>query len=380
MDTIDSLTNGQLGTFVDAIKNKEGKVEKIILKLDKTDAGRHNRDQNPQLVKKYPGCVFIQRVSLQYSTTKKYVESSSKATLIQFPIRLAFAITAHKIQGSSIPFPTTVAMDIDSCFQAGQAYVMLSRVQQLKQVFIVDKISERKFMMSEKAFNELQRLEKISFNRNPRTWNKNQEWVLKIASLNCAGLKAHLEDIKMDFKLLLADILLLQETSLGEEDSTYFDLPSHPVCLHVRKGNGKSVSLYLKEQYDREITHVADAFQIAKISLKGINIVNVYRSSTSSRSELCDKLEELIGSTDESLIFGDFNICGQREKTNSVGRLLDTLGYQQIVKEATHIRGRQIDHLYVKNDSMIEVEDLERYTPYYTDHDALLLSAAIKVN
>ena len=40
IDTIDSLTNGQLGVFVDELKNKEGKVIKLILKLDKTEAGQ----------------------------------------------------------------------------------------------------------------------------------------------------------------------------------------------------------------------------------------------------------------------------------------------------------------------------------------------------
>ena len=100
-------------------------------------------------------------------------------------------------------------MDIGSCFTAGQAYVMLSRVQQLSQVFIVDKLKENKIMMSSDALDELQRLEDISWNRNPRIWMKEQHVVFKIASMNCAGLKAHFKDIQADERLLKADVLLL---------------------------------------------------------------------------------------------------------------------------------------------------------------------------
>jgi hypothetical protein len=58
-------------------------------------------------------------------------------TLVQFPIKLAHAITAYKIQGQTIPKPLKVAFDIDSIFEEAQGYVMLSRVQELKQIFIL---------------------------------------------------------------------------------------------------------------------------------------------------------------------------------------------------------------------------------------------------
>ena len=64
----------------------------------------------------------------------------------------------------------------------------------------------------------------------------------------------------------------------------------------------------------------------------------------------------------------------QSEKNNSIERCLQGHGLKQIVKEATHIRGRMIDHIYLKNHANEAVVDLERYSPYYTDHDALLLT------
>ena len=90
---------------------------------------------------------------------------------------------------------------------------MLSRVQCLDQVVIVGKFEEKKLMMSAKALEELQRLESLSLNRNQGVWMM-PSGNLKIASVNCAGLKAHIEDIRVDRRLLNADIVLLQETSL----------------------------------------------------------------------------------------------------------------------------------------------------------------------
>ena len=374
LDTVDSLTNGQLGTFVDAIKNKDGKVEILILKLDKPGAGRNNNEQNPQLNKKYPQCVFIKRVSIQYCITKRFVEASSKATLIQFPIRLAYAITAHKVQGSSIPYPTRVAMDISSCFTAGQAYVMLSRVQCMDQVFIVDELKENKIKMSNDALNELQRLEDISINRKPRIWMSESQGVLRICSMNCAGFCAHFKDIQADERLLKADILLFQETSLNVDDQHDFVIVSHPVQFHVKNGRGKGVSVFMKQRYSEKTWCNKEGFQIAKITLNRLNILNVYRSSSVSAGDFCDKLKEFLASTEKQLVFGDFNVCGQREKTTKIPSFLSQLRFTQLVTEATQIQGRQIDHIYVGNELKSDVLDVERYSMYYTDHDALMLT------
>ena len=375
LDTVDSLTNGQLGTFIDAVKNKEGKVEILILKLDKPGAGRHNSEQNPHLRKKYPECVFIKRVSIQYCITKRFVEASSKATLIQFPIRLAYAITAHKVQGSSIPYPTKVAMDISSCFTAGQAYVMLSRVQCMDQVFIVDELKETKIMMSNDALEELKRLEEISVNRNPRIWmDEEKDGVLRISSMNCAGLRAHFEDIKADERLLRADILLLQETSLTNDDQNSFEIMSHPVHFHVMDGRGKGISVYMKRRFTEKTWCIKEGFQIAKISLDNLDILNVYRSSTASTIVFCSKLMEFLAPAKKTLIFGDFNVCGQREMKSKIPMFLSSHRFNQIISEATQIQGRQIDHIYVKNEMKKDIIDVERYSSYYTDHDALLLT------
>ena len=91
---------------------------------------------HPGLAGRYPNCVFVERVTNQYTLRKKSGEVGTTATVMQFPVKLAFAITSHKIQGQTIPWPISVVLDLNSIFEDAQAHVMLSRVQRLQQVYI----------------------------------------------------------------------------------------------------------------------------------------------------------------------------------------------------------------------------------------------------
>ena len=245
--------------------------------------------------------------------------------------------------------------------------------------FLTLPLKEAKIMMSNEALNELHRLEEISCNRNPRMWMNEQQGVFRIATMNCAGLSAHFEDIKADERLLKADILLLQETSLSVNDPNDFEIISHPVKFHVKDGRGKGVSVYMKPRLV-EMTHcIDDGFQIAKISLKEFDVINVYRSCVSSKDRFCDKLTKFLDSTRGSIILGDFNICGQREKSSQILKSLNHSGYTQLVKDPTHIRGRQIDHIYIEDKIKKNIVEIERHSAYYTDHDALLLTMTFQV-
>ena len=97
LDVVDGITNGQFGVVVALIKTKSGHVDKIVIKPRDPSIGQINRTKFPSLSSKFPECIFIERVSLQYSMTRRGTSGSTR-TIIQFPITLAFSITAHKIQ------------------------------------------------------------------------------------------------------------------------------------------------------------------------------------------------------------------------------------------------------------------------------------------
>ena len=93
IDTADMLSNGQIGTLIDVIRTTENVVDTLVVKLVDSRAGEENRKKNPNLANKYPGCVFIERVSLTYNQRRNSYDVGATATVIQFPIRLAYANT-----------------------------------------------------------------------------------------------------------------------------------------------------------------------------------------------------------------------------------------------------------------------------------------------
>ena len=138
VDTLDKITNGQLGVLIDVIQTKDHKIDKLVVKLRNESAGKMNRQKHPLLASKYPDCVFIERFSMQYNVRHKSGDIGFSATVVQFPVKVAFAVTAHKIQGASIASPSKVVLDLNSTFEPAQCYVMLSRVQQLGKFFSVN--------------------------------------------------------------------------------------------------------------------------------------------------------------------------------------------------------------------------------------------------
>ena len=183
----------------------------------------------------------------QYALRKRSGDVGTNAIVIQFPVRLAFALTAHKIQGQTISKPTKVVLDLNSVFEDAQAHVMLSRVQCLEQIHILGSLNDSKIRTSSIGLNELKRLKSKSINENPTAWNKiKMHDTIKVASLNCAGLSAHFIDIQADEKLMKADIIHLVETSLKDDEGQHLNLPGYQSHF-INIGKGKGIVTYFKE-------------------------------------------------------------------------------------------------------------------------------------
>ena len=92
--------------------------------------------------------------------------------MCQFPVKLAFASTAHKIQGATISKPQKVIINVDDTFNPAMVYVMLSRVCSIDQILLLDEFPENKMYPDMRALVELKRLDNISLNKNQSTWEK----------------------------------------------------------------------------------------------------------------------------------------------------------------------------------------------------------------
>ena len=153
--TSDSLTNGQLGILTGVLKDKEGAAMALMIKFDKVDAGKMTRRDNPQLEEQFPGATKVEKCLVNFSLANN---SAAKASLIQFPIVLAHAVTVHKMQGATVHAPSTANVEAKSFWEGGQGFVAASRVQELSQLFFIQKFDPDKMYADPRALLEVERM------------------------------------------------------------------------------------------------------------------------------------------------------------------------------------------------------------------------------
>ena len=106
----------------------------VIKSLSKEEIIVHFPDENTEIqVEKYEWS----NVKYKIDDNTKDIEEEVIGTFVQYPIKLAWAITIHKSQG--LTFEKAV-LDVTDVFQPGQAYVALSRLKSLDGLVLVEPI------------------------------------------------------------------------------------------------------------------------------------------------------------------------------------------------------------------------------------------------
>ena len=173
-------------------------------------------------------------------------------------------------------------------------------------------------------------------------------------------------------------MLCLTETWLMSDDATESaDIPGYGLHLNS-KGRGKGIAMYTKMTFDEVYTHIkTDKSQMTRLSTPYVDVINIYRSQGANNSELVEDLRQLIQEGYPTIICGDLNMCFLTNRKNEVTRLLEGLGFEQLVKEASHLLGGHIDHAYsnLHHCSRLKAH-IQMHSPYYTsrDHDAFLIT------
>ncbi|KAM9817805.1 uncharacterized protein ACBT44_006975 [Syngnathus typhle] len=190
------LCNGTFGKIVELVNYpNEARVKKVGLELDHVSntARAANR-------------VYIDR---QEEKLKK-----PGVTRRQFPIKLAFACTIHKVQGMTT---SEAAVSLKGVFEHGMGYVALSRVTSLSGLHILH-MDERRLhanpeitaALAEMAEDSLESVMPL-LHVMPSVDRANH---LVVVHHNTEGLSCHVQDIRCHHELHFADVLCFTETHL----------------------------------------------------------------------------------------------------------------------------------------------------------------------
>ena len=368
VDVCDSLTNGTLGEVVGFKYDQNDQLKYILVKFDEAECGRERRNQfgNDDYIKQLITPVDIFEFNFPYSRSKHVTSSSVQATCLQFPLKLAYAATAHKIQGLTVKKPSCLVLNLNDWLKPAMAYVMLSRIQCLSQLFILNSIPKDKIEAHGSALEELARLDSVCIN------NKQEEKAeLTIACLNTSSLKKHFDDIKCDKDLITADVICLQETWLAPDSDhgNKFDLENLQCHLNSY-GIGKGIATYYNNDFSLERDIASSTYQVTKVSSSEYIIINVYRSKSANK-DFISVLNELFEFDKTMVLCGDFNYCFQEEGSHPILKFLNDKKFKQIVNGSTHIEGRCLDHVYIYDSLISSTKTFfsEVSCCYYSDHD-----------
>ena len=150
VDVNDSLTNGQLRSIVGIIFPEFCQIICVLVKIDDEHVGISLIKQYPQFQSSYSRGVPIFKTFVTYQLCGRNCHTA-RSQLLQLHLRLAWALTCHKVQGQSFPTCQKDIIKWDQSLQPRMAYVMLSRAKRLCDLWILGQCFPRQIRCSEQG-------------------------------------------------------------------------------------------------------------------------------------------------------------------------------------------------------------------------------------
>jgi hypothetical protein len=370
----DLLVNGALGTVVGFEFDKRGEVECIIVSFDNLETGIDQRNSFKQLADKYleqRGCpIYKQTVEELISTSTRSNRGRTHGSvynITQFPLRLAWGSTAHKVQGVEFKKGSNIITHGDVKMPNSMYYVMLSRAQVLENVYN-DNFLPNKLIANPDALEQDTKL------RERCIATSYHEMHYSFFILNIRSLSKHFLDICHDMYASKSNHICLVETWLDPLMITDQDFQMATRNFeHASSGKWKGCATF--SSTSRKSIHsgavVKEKYQMLSIIDQDVQLVIVYISKNCSFDELVLDLGKMLKPGKKHVVTGDFNF--DMEDKNALTKYFENLEFVQLVNSATHDGGRVIDQCYVPLDIADKVI-VKQYSPYYSDHDALCIN------
>ena len=384
----DGLVNGVMGRISKInVSNKNSKeITGITVFFDNPDVGKKTGKRNSSGL-----------LEINISRAEEEMRGKGRQYFIrhQFPLQLAWACTAHKVQGMTA---NEVVVNLDKMFAPGQAYVALSRVTMKNGLYIETSCNDIADLFRKRVYGEadvkdaLSEMKKFLPQQNdPSDENASIALILH----NVQGLRAHFEELRSEQRFQNVSVICLTETWLKSEENKFFYLKdfsmfrkdrsesydnTSEVSLKLKNSKGGGVAIYfqIKENASEIILPVKNIEVVALLLNQNIAVVTVYRSSAQPIDLFVSSLTDLIRfikeNYDKAIILGDFN-----EQTDSCGPIqqyMNATGFTQFVTFPTTEGGTSIDHVYGFGIQQNEI-DVSLLPIYYSYHEAVLVKITV---
>ncbi|XP_006815908.1 uncharacterized protein LOC102803256, partial [Saccoglossus kowalevskii] len=241
----------------------------------------------------------------------------------QFPLKLAWACTVHKVQGLTV---SRAVVNLKKIFTSGQAYVALSRVTTLSGL-IVQEFKQSAIYCNEKVQAALENMPKFitdSFEQS------STNYMCTFIMHNIQGLQSHIQDIQNDNTFLVSDIICLTETWLTDREPDFdiqlngfsFNHKPRRLSYNITTDNTAKlldqchggVAVYAKRNKSFKILNLPISnMECLVFCLTDLNLTAavIYRPASYQieifRESLLVLLEELDKQQGGTIIMGDFN-------------------------------------------------------------------------
>ena len=370
IDTCDGLTNGAFGKII-GFHHSKNDLKYVVVEFYSSSVGKERRLKMSEFGTKYPNHLAtpIGLHESHYNVENKFSTATSKAIAINFPLKLSFAVTAHKVQGQTVSKPKKVVTDLRRATFPGQAHVMLSRAECLDQLIILDELFEEKWKVSRDALEVVQEMEIGALNVKELELIQNK---CNIISLNIHSL-SNLQHLVTDRYLEYSNLICLQETWHQENQGNSFFIngyESHFNSGSIWRGNG--ICSFYKPLFKVEKSIWAVDFQITKLTTDQFHIINVYWKGKSETTFIC-ALKSIMTDSSKSIVLGDFNYNILTEGNKKVSSWLSSQQLTQRITRPTQIQGGLIDHVWIP-ESLLPLIEVRQKSVFYSDHDLILLS------
>ena len=374
-DVQDGLVNSAQGQIVHFVPNL-GNVHAVLVKFDRPNIGKGTRASSPlDLSHSDKSVVPIKRVDVTFSTSSKK-STGPQITWTQFPLRLSFACTIHKVQALSVD----QLVSFQEKFSGGQAYVALSRCTTLQGLQLLD-FDEKKKAQKFKQMTRLQQTMSVaspySCLQEPLTCE-----VITLGFLNARSLRLHFADILADLISNFTQLLFFIITHIYENQSCVHTIPGyssiHKPQDHNCNHHGLASTCYFRDSFQCQQVQLPQTEHIETLGVQlqiqgapSIDFVLIYRSPSISRSDLLADLKTLLESDERlphSLILGDFNIGSIGPNYQVLEASMEKYYFKFKQANTSHRLGSCLDHVYLSKDMQKLYSNCTYHLTYFSDH------------